>query len=56
MVKEFILIMFLHGNGKQFMHTIPGFTSIESCSSAARDFNKFTEKAGDALAFCIEKK
>ncbi len=53
---EFILIIMLYGNGKQFMQTIPGFTSIESCANAAREFNKFTVKAGDAIAFCIEKK
>ncbi len=56
MIHEFILIIMLYGNGKQFMQTIPGFTSIEACSAAARYFNKFTNKAGDALAFCIEKK
>lgn len=53
---EFILIIMLYGNGKQFMQTIPGFTSMETCAKAAKDFNQFTNKAGDAMAFCIEKK
>jgi hypothetical protein len=53
---EFILIIMLYGNGKQFMQTIHGFTSIESCAKAAKDFNQFTKYTGDALAFCIEKK
>jgi hypothetical protein len=58
MIHEFILIIMLYGNGKQFMQTIPGFTSIEACSAAARDFNGFAQNkdTGDAMAFCIEKK
>lgn len=57
MISEFILIIALYGGDKPFIKVVEGFTSMESCASAAKDFNGFlAKKDARAMAFCIEKK
>lgn len=56
-MNSFILVIMLYGGNGPFLKLVEGYTTMESCSKAAKDFNGFVQpKDTGAMAFCIEKK